>query len=106
MSRRRCNGRSGAFRPPRCSRYVPSVRVRPFSHSFWYWRHGLADVLHHGDGLAHFPCHEHIILAGEEEVLTGRIYVVLLDRRDVVHRAFSLVIFLLVHAIRQLGVIL
>ena len=73
---------------------------------FLVLQHTLADILHFRNRLTHFPSHEHVILAGEEEILTGRIEIILLDEGKVVHRAFSLVILLFVEAVGQLGVVL
>ena len=73
---------------------------------FLVLQHTLADILHFRNRLTHFPSHEHVILAGEKEILTGRIEIILLDEGKVVHWAFSLVILLFVEAVGQLGVVL
>ena len=61
--------------------------------------------MHPGYGRTDLDSHEHIILAGEEEVLAGRVNIVLLDEREVVARCLPFVIFLFVEAVRELDVV-
>ena len=72
---------------------------------FLILQHAFPNILHHRDGLTHLPSHEHVILTGEEEVLARCVEVILLDEREVVYRTFSLMVFLLVEAIGQLGIV-
>ena len=57
---------------------------------------GLAEVVHVAVRMAHFPGHEDVVLAGEEEVLAGGVEVVLVLEGEVVDGRFLFVILLFV----------